>query len=361
VADPGSSHEFEFSAEQLSLREMAGKVVSPSRSWTELGALGLIGLAVPESLGGGGAGVIELQIVAEALGWALARTPFLATAGLGTSALMRSGDETIQRELLPEVCLGRTTLAVVATGARGAWLPSRLDVAATATADGWALNGCAGHVLDGADATTLLVLAETGTSQALFLVEGRGDGVSRTELSVLDPTRPQAAVEFSGAPARLIGDLEAGRKTIEAASDRAAAVLAAEQLGVAEHMLALSVDYAKTRLQFGRAIGSFQAVKHQCADMLVSVEHARSAAYHAGWALDADVDDVRIASSLAHVVCSQSAAEVTARAIQVHGGIGFTWEHAAHRYFKRSSVDRQLLGGTAAHLERLAELVIDRS
>jgi alkylation response protein AidB-like acyl-CoA dehydrogenase len=364
--------EFEFSAEQQALREMAAKAISTSwteaiarsasaaldldrERWRELGQLDLIGLAVPEALGGGGAGVLELQILAEELGRSLARTPFLATVGLAVSALLGSGDNALQQELLPGVCAGDTVLSVVASDQRGVWMAATSGVVAHENAGEWTLDGRAAHVLDGVDADQLLVLAD----DSLFLVGGDHDGLTRTSLAPLDLTRRQAVLDFDSVPARLVGEQGVGRRVVASASDRAVTLLAAEQLGTAERMLTLSVEYAMTRLQFGRAIGSFQAIKHRCVDMQVSVEHARSAAYHAGRAFDADVDDVRIASSLAHVVCSQTAAEVTAGAIQVHGGIGFTWEHAAHLYFKRSTSDRALFGGAPWHLERLAVLVVD--
>jgi alkylation response protein AidB-like acyl-CoA dehydrogenase len=364
--------DFEFSVEQQALREMAAKAIATSwtediarsasvaldldrERWRELGQLDLIGLAVPEALGGGGAGVLELQILAEELGRSLARTPFLATVGLAVSALLESGDDALQQELLPGVCAGETVLSVVATDQRGVWMPDTSGVVAYENAGEWTLDGRADHVLDGVDADQLLVLAD----DSLFLVGGDHDGLTRTSLAPFDLTRRQAVLDFDSVPARLVGERRDGRRIVASASDRAVTLLAAEQLGTAERMLTLSVEYAKTRLQFGRVIGSFQAVKHRCADMLVSVEHARSAAYHAGRAFDADVDDVRIAASLAHVICSQTAAKVTAGAIQVHGGIGFTWEHAAHLYFKRSTSDRALFGGTPWHLERLAVLVVD--
>ncbi|WP_172892241.1 acyl-CoA dehydrogenase family protein [Jatrophihabitans sp. GAS493] len=366
--------EFEFSSEQLALRDLAAKVIATSwpesmargasvateldrARWRELGELGLIGLGVPEELGGGGAGVVELQLVAEELGRSLAQTPFLAVAGLAVPVLLASGDVTLAQKLLPGVCAGESMLAVVATDRHGAWLPAVSGVSAHQDAAAWTLEGSAAHVLDGCDADQLLVLAD----ESLFLVDVTQPGLSRTPMGSLDATRRQGVLDFAAVPARLVGAPGAGRQAVESGTDRAVALLAAEQLGTAERMLDLSVEYAKTRLQFGRPIGSFQAVKHRCADMLVQVEHARSAAYHAGWAFDAAVDDTRIAASLAHVACSQTAADVTAGAIQVHGGIGFTWEHAAHLYFKRSTADRHLFGGSPRHLERLAQLVIDAS
>jgi alkylation response protein AidB-like acyl-CoA dehydrogenase len=364
--------DFKLSSEQQDLREMAAKVISTSwtediarsasaalnldrKRWRELGQLDLIGLAVPEALGGSGAGVLEQQILAEELGRSLARTPFLVTAGLAVAALLESKDDALQLELLPGVCAGDTVLSVAASDQRGIWLAATSGVVAHENAGHWTLDGRAAHVLDGVDADQLLVLAD----DSLFLVGGDHDGLTRTALAPLDLTRRPAVLDFNSVPARLVGEQGDGRRVVASASDRAVTLLAAEQLGTAERMLTLSVEYAKTRLQFGRTIGSFQAVKHRCADMLVRVEHARSAAYHAGLAFDADVDDVRIASSLAHVICSQTATAVTAGAIQVHGGIGFTWEHPAHLYFKRSTSDRALFGGTPWHLERLAALVVD--
>jgi alkylation response protein AidB-like acyl-CoA dehydrogenase len=191
----------------------------------------------------------------------------------------------------------------------------------------------------------------------LFAIDGAV--TTRMPLSTMDQTRRQAAVRLDAAPARAVAGSDDARRVIDYALATGAALLAAEQVGVAQHMLDLTVAYAKDRMQFGRPIGSFQAVKHRLADMLVLVEHARSAAYHAAWAIQDGTDDPALAASIAQAVCSEAAYRVAADAIQLHAGIGFTWEHQAHLYYKRAVTDAALLGSAAAHRNRIAAFVLD--
>ncbi len=184
-------------------------------------------------------------------------------------------------------------------------------------------------------------------------------GVQRIPLGTLDPTRPQANVGLFDAPARLVAGPEEADRVIDHALQVGSALLAVEQVGAAQHLLDLSVDYARNRLQFGRPIGSFQAVKHRLADDLVAVEHARSTAYHAIWALTDGSDDSELAVSIAQAICSAAFTRVATDTIQVHGGIGFTWEHQAHLYYKRAYTDAALLGSAEEHRARVAELVLD--
>jgi acyl-CoA dehydrogenase len=232
-------------------------------------------------------------------------------------------------------------------------------VQATRGDSGWRLSGEQAHVLDGAAADTVLVLAGTPTGPGLFAVDGAAAGLTREPQSVLDLTRRQARLRYDGVPARPVGEAGQAGAAVAGARDVAAVVLAAEAVGGAQRLLDMSVEYAKTRLQFGRAIGSFQAVKHRCADMLVDVSHARSAAYHAAWAHDAGTDDPRVAADLATVVTAEAYLHVAKSTVQVHGGIGFTWEHPTHLYYKRAVGDAALLGGRAAAADRLAAAVLD--
>ena len=196
---------------------------------------------------------------------------------------------------------------------------------------------------------------------ALYAVDAAGPGVERSPLVTLDLTRPQATVRLSGAPGRLVAGPGEAERVIEHALQVGSALLAAEQVGAGQHLLDLSVDYAKSRLQFGRPIGSFQAVKHRLADLLVDLEHARSTAYHAVWALADGSDDPALAASIAQATCSAALSRIAADTIQVHGGIGFTWEHQAHLYFKRATTDAALLGTAEQHRSRVAELVLDNA
>jgi alkylation response protein AidB-like acyl-CoA dehydrogenase len=194
---------------------------------------------------------------------------------------------------------------------------------------------------------------------ALYAVDANGPGVQRTLLVTLDLTRPQATIELSDAPARLLAGPDEADRVITHALQVGSALLAAEQVGAAAHLLNLSVEYAKSRLQFGRPIGSFQAVKHRLAEGMVDLEHARSATYHAVWALGDGSDDPALAAAIAQALASAAFSRIAADTIQVHGGIGFTWEHQAHLYLKRATTDAALLGSAEAHRHRVAELVLD--
>jgi alkylation response protein AidB-like acyl-CoA dehydrogenase len=222
------------------------------------------------------------------------------------------------------------------------------------TATGDALSGSLPQVVDGG--SDVLIVAATGPDGlGLYVTEGG----ERSRLSTLDQTRRQSAVTFDGTPARLLAAGDTAASAIAHALRVGGVLLAAEQVGGAQKLLELSVAYANTRLQFGRKIGSFQAVKHRIADMLVLVEHARSTAYHAAWALQDGSDDPDLAVSVAQATCSENYQRVAADTVQVHGGIGFTWEHATHLYFKRAVTDAALLGSAAAHRDRIAALVLD--
>ncbi len=322
--------------------------------WRQMaGQLGLQGLRVPERYGGSGLGFAELIIAAHELGRVLYPGPFLASVVLATEALLASGDAAAMADLLPRLASGE------AIGTVAVWDPEA-GAAATVTAlpgtragRGWILRGRAPLVLHGDVASVLFVTARTGTGMSLFAVDADSDGLSRRPLPSLDQTRRLASVEFAGTPARLIGPEGGTSGVIETVLDRAAAALAADALGVAERSLEVTVDYAKTRHQFGRPIGSFQAIKHKCADMLVKVELARSAICYAARVLDMGAGDVPAAVSIAKAQCGEACFQVTAESIQIHGGMGFTWEHDAHLYFKRARADDALFGNAVEHRERL--------
>jgi alkylation response protein AidB-like acyl-CoA dehydrogenase len=212
-------------------------------------------------------------------------------------------------------------------------------------------------VIDGHTAQLILVAARTGSDVSLFAVDGSAAGLTRTPLSTMDQTRKQARLEFSGVPARLVGAEGQGWPVLVKALDLAAVALAAEQVGGAQKVLEMSVEYAKVRVQFGRPIGSFQAIKHKCADMLLEVESAKSAAYYAGWAAAEDNDELPVVASLAKAYCSDAYFHAAAENIQIHGGIGFTWEHPAHLYFKRAKSSELMLGDPTYHREQLAQRI----
>jgi alkylation response protein AidB-like acyl-CoA dehydrogenase len=219
------------------------------------------------------------------------------------------------------------------------------------------LDGHKTFVLDGHTADVVLVVARTDAGVSLFLVDGDAPGLGRTAMPTMDQTRKQARLVFSSVPARLVGTEGVGWPAVSRALDLAAVALAAEQVGGAQRVLEMSVEYAKVRVQFGRPIGSFQAVKHKCADMLLAVESAKSAAYYAAWTAADDNEELPVMASLAKAFCSEAYFKAAADNIQIHGGIGFTWDHPAHLYFKRAKSSELILGDPAYHRELLAQRI----
>ncbi|WP_326835371.1 acyl-CoA dehydrogenase family protein [Amycolatopsis rhabdoformis] len=307
--------------------------------------LGVAAIAVPEQYGGGGFGQVELGIVLEETGAALATMPLLATAVLGAGLLLASGDDACCAELLPGVAEGETTLAVAVQGHGTAWAGPQEPVLATGTGTGWTLRGEVSFVLDGASADHLLVVGRHDAGASVFLVAGTD--VERTPMTTLDETRKQAVVRFAGAPARLVGTPGDGDRALAHTLVRARAALAAESVGVCRRMLEMAVGYAKVREQFGRPIGSFQAVKHLCSTMLIETELATSATRMAADALDAAVPDAELQVAAAAAATADTLDLVAAEMIEVFGGIGFTWEHPAHLYYKRAVSSARLWGGSA--------------
>ncbi|WP_241684137.1 acyl-CoA dehydrogenase family protein [Actinomadura sp. J1-007] len=317
--------------------------------WARMaGELGLQGLAVPEEHGGAGFGVRELAVVFEEMGRALVCSPYLATVALAATALSACGDGGARRDLLPGIASGET----IATLVDGASLTAREEGGA------WTLSGAETYVLDGHVAGLVLAAVPYGGETALFAVDAdaaaESGALARTVLPTVDQTRRLARLVLTDVPARRIaGD---AADAVQRAYDVAAVALAAEQLGGAQRTLDMTVEYAKVRRQFGRPIGSFQAVKHRCADMFVQVESARSAVLNAAAVADEAPGELPAAAALAKAYCSDAYAGVAGEGIQIHGGIGFTWEHDAHLYFKRAHGSRQLFGAPDVHRERLAAL-----
>ena len=341
-------------------RLMESDAPHDAKAWARLGSeLGVLGLSVPETDGGVGGTLIDQAVAVEELGAVLACGPIVGTVFLAIPALVAAESGEVRDELLNELVEGRRTAAFAVTDVAGAFVPDAVTVAATGSGDAWTVTGAVGQVVDGGIADELLVAATVSDGVALFAVDASTSGVDRTPLISLDSTRSQANVGFTDATARLVAGPSDAPRVIEHALQVGAALLAVEQVGAAQHLLDLSVDYAKSRLQFGRQIGSFQAVKHRLADLLVDVEHARSTAYHAIWALADGSDDPALATSIAQAVCSAAFSHVATDTIQVHGGIGFTWEHQAHLYYKRATADAVLLGSAEQHRERVATMVLD--
>jgi alkylation response protein AidB-like acyl-CoA dehydrogenase len=330
--------------------------------WQQLAQqLGVTGLTVPEKFGGLGYGAVEQAIVLEEMGRALLCAPYLSTAVLAVQALLASGDAAAQEQFLPGIADGSTIATLAVPEDDGRWSTGALATRAAKSGDGWALDGTKSYVLDGHTAGLLLVAAATGAGPSLFAVQGGAAGLTRRPLETLDRTRKLARVELTSAEAVLVGTEGGAAATLTRALQVAAAALAAEQVGGAQRCLDMSVEYAKLRMQFGRPIGGFQAIKHMCADMLLEVESARSAAYYAAWAAAEDSDELPLVSSLAKAYCSEAYFRTAADNIQIHGGIGFTWEHDAHLYYRRAKSSELMLGTPSEHREIAATYLIDQA
>jgi alkylation response protein AidB-like acyl-CoA dehydrogenase len=345
--------------------------------WRQAGEqLGLQGIAIPEEYGGAGFSFAEQAIVLEELGAALYGGPYLASAVLAATALLASPDEDARKAFLPGIASGDTIATLAFTEEDGSWEPDAIRLAATATsrgddptnppnsaqdnsADGWQLDGRKSFVLDGHTANLILVVARTGDTLSLFAVTAEAvqagtGGLTRTALPTLDQTRKLARLDFAAVPATLIGSVGDGAAVLSRTLDVAAIAQAAEQLGGAQRALDMAVEYAKVRHQFGRPIGSFQAIKHRCADLLLEVESLRSAVQYAAAAVAEDSAEVPVVAALVKAYASDVYFHVAAENIQIHGGIGFTWEHDAHLYFKRAKASELFLGDASYHREHLA-------
>ncbi|EIV91945.1 acyl-CoA dehydrogenase family protein [Frankia sp. QA3] len=334
--------------------------------WAQMAEqLGLQSLALPTEHGGDGYGLVELSVVLEEMGRALLPSPFLSSVVLAGTALVAAGGDEAAR-ILPGIAAGTTTATLAPPAVDGSWsLGGRgtgdaLAVTASAGAASGdtgdvTLDGTAPLVLDGAGADVLLVIAGGPAGPGLYAVDADAAGLTRTPLPVLDLTRRIAKVTFAATPARLVGEAGGAAAILDRVLDVATTALAAEQVGAARACLEASTTYAKDRVQFGRQIGTFQAVKHKAADMLTRVQVADAAAREAARAVDglADAPDAGVAAAVAHAVCSEAFLAVATENIQVHGGIGFTWEHAAHLYYRRAKASQLLFGGPAVYYERL--------
>jgi alkylation response protein AidB-like acyl-CoA dehydrogenase len=320
------------------------------------GELGLHGLAIPEEYGGAGFSFTELGVVLEEMGRALLCAPFFASVVLAAELLKAIDDEQARKDYLPGIASGDTIATVALTEDDGEWAPSSVTVRAVRDRGTWRLTGAKTYVPDGLSAGLILVVARTENGIGVFAVEGSADGLTRQPLPTLDQTRKQASLRFDETPARLLGDPADGWTAVGRMLQIAAVGLAAEQAGGAQRTLEMAVAYAKLREQFGRPIGSFQAIKHKCASMMVTVESMKSAAYYGLWAVSSGSDELPLVASVAKAFCSDGYTMVTAENIQIHGGIGFTWEHPAHLYLKRARSSRVLLGGPDFHRDIVARL-----
>ncbi len=326
--------------------------------WSQMGEqMGLQGLHIPEEFGGSGFTQIELGIVLEEMGRALLCAPFFSTVVLAGNTLLQSGDNAAKMKYLPGIASGESTATLASTEPSGKWDEAGITMEAKGSGSNWKLSGTKMFVIDGHTANLVLVAARTAKGVSLFAVEGNAKGLVRTPLSTMDQTRKQAKLEFTDVAAELIGVEGKGWDVLSTVFDLAAVALAAEQVGGAQKVLEMAVEYAKVRVQFGRPIGSFQAIKHKCADMLLEVESAKSAAYYGMWCASEMNDELPSVASMAKAYCSEAYFHAAAENIQIHGGIGFTWEHPAHLYFKRAKSSELLFGDPTYHRELLAQRI----
>ncbi|WP_328483589.1 acyl-CoA/acyl-ACP dehydrogenase [Streptomyces sp. NBC_00377] len=320
------------------------------------GQLRLAALALPEEYGGDGFGMVELGVVLEETGRALFCSPFFATVVLAAQTLLASGDARACARHLPGIAAGRTTAALAVAEDDGSWDPALVSARALPDGDGgWTVRGRKSFVVDGTTADLVLVVARTVAGPSLFAVDREATGLTAEPMDTLDATRAMARLTFDAVPATPVGADGAGGRVMAKVLDIASVGLAAEQAGGARRCLDTSTEYARTRHQFGRPIGSFQAVKHKCADMLVQVELAEASSREAA-RLAAEHDPAfPVAAAVAHACASRAYLYAATENIQVHGGIGFTWEHPAHLYFRRAKSSQLLLGGPAVYHERLLD------
>ncbi|MGU3500270.1 acyl-CoA dehydrogenase family protein [Mycobacterium sp. C31M] len=327
-------------------RVMAGDDGYDRDLWAALAAQGVTGLLVDAEYGGVGLGAPELEAVAEEIGAALLPGPWLASAVLAVGLIRAAGTDADRQRLLPGLAEGTSIGTVAVTGPTGTWTAESVDV--RAEADG-TLTGTAHYVLSGQISDVILVVARTGTDLGIYEVARDAPGFDRTPADVFDPTVRLSTYTFTATPARRLGD--AGWPAVQQALDLAVIALAGEQAGGARRIFDMTVDYLKTRIQFGRPIGSFQALKHMAADVLIDVESATSAAQHAAAEFE-NAENRSGAVALAGFACAEAYVRTAMAAVQMHGGIGFTWEHPAHLFVRRARTGLALFGSSDQHRER---------
>jgi alkylation response protein AidB-like acyl-CoA dehydrogenase len=371
--------DFAFSEEQEMLRrsardflakECSSKVVRrlmessdpyDKALWQKLAGLGWTALGIPEEYGGVGT-FLDLIVVLEEAGRALMPGPFFATMGMAAPALIEAGTEAQKKEVLGAIAQGSARATLAFTEPSGRWDAGSVTLNAKPSSGGWQLDGIKLFVPDAEAADYMVVAARTrgegDDGISLFLVKGRPQGMTVTPLKTLDMTRRWCEVRFDGVKldgGSLMGPADKAWPALKRALDWATAALCAEMVGGTQKVLEASTEYAKSRHQFGKPIGIYQAVSHKLADMLVLSESGRSATYYAAWAVDADSPDRSLATSMAKAYVSDAYRKVAGDGIQVHGGIGFTWEHDMHLYFKRAKSSEVTLGDATYHRELVAQ------
>lgn len=349
---------FEAKSPESAIRQtMAGEAGYDPRLWALMAdQLGVQGLAIPEEYGGAGFSFIETAVVLEEAGRALVCAPLLSSA-IATTALLNSEDQVAMKQWLPAIASGDAIAAVALTEESGSWQAETTAAVALPTDDGWALHGTKAYVLDGLAATVILVVAKADDGIGLFAVDGSDARLQRSAMTALDGTRRLARIELRGVPAQRIGNSADGEQRVNELLHVATVALACEQVGIAERVMEMAVDYARQRVQFGRPIGSFQAIKHMCADMMADVEAAKAAAFAGALAVSERSENVAECAAIAGSVCSDVCRRAAHDNIQIHGAIAVTWEYPAQLYFKRAISDELLFGDAAHHRELLARAI----
>jgi alkylation response protein AidB-like acyl-CoA dehydrogenase len=334
--------------------------------WQKMAALGWMGLVLPETYGGSGLSFVDLTILMEEMGRVLLPAPFFSSIALGALTLLETGSDEQRQQMLPRLVRGETKVCVALLEADGRYDPRGISMRASIRGNRATLNGTKLFVVDAHVSDYIICVARTRGGRdpesgiSLFVLDITSPGIACTPLMSIDQTRGLCEVSFTRVGVSLeamLGGRDAAWPTLQRALDKATVALCAEMVGGAEKAMEMCVDYGKTRVQFGRPIGSFQAVKHKIADMKVWVENAKSVVYYAAWAVDRDAPEASRAASMAKAYCSEMYTQVTADGIQVHGGVGFTWEHHMHLYFKRAKSSEVLLGDSTWHRERTAALI----
>lgn len=324
--------------------------------WKQLSEqLALPAISIPESYGGAGFGFVELGIVMEEMGRSLLCAPYFSSIVLAVNAILNAGSEDQKQALLPDIASGKIRATLAMTEPDGNWHPSGIELAAQADGQRFLLSGEKSFVVDGHTADLLVVVARLqdsdGDKISFFTVRGDAPGLEKRPLKVMDQTRKLTHLAFSGVEASLLGEGGSGHAALSRTLDQGAIALANEMVGGAQYLLDSTIEYTKLRMQFGRVIGSFQAVKHKCANMLIQLELAKSAAYYAASAVAADDVNVPALASVAKSAAADAYMLIAAEAIQLHGGIGFTWDQDTHLWFKRAKSSEVFLGDPTYHRE----------
>jgi alkylation response protein AidB-like acyl-CoA dehydrogenase len=376
--------DFDFTHEQAMLRDLAREFFSrestpqvvrrlmedtvgySEQTWQQMSEMGLQGLGIPAEYGGQELGMVEQALVLEEIGRAAYAGPYFPSAVLASSAIMASRDAAQMARWLPDLASGAKKATMALLEDVVAWQPSAIKLSARRDGDDFVMNGTKRFVPWAHVADFILVVARTsegngGDGTTVFLISSASAGVTQTPNVEMDHTSKTSTLQLQdvrvGADS-VVGKVDHGWEVIAPVLQRAAVGAAAEMLGAARRCMEMSVEYAKVRQQFGQPIGTFQAIKHACAEMLLEVENAHAATYYAAWAQDAGVPDAALAASVAKAYLNEASRKVCGSAIQVHGGIGFTWEYDLHLYFKRAKHLEALYGDADFHRERALQLVI---